>query len=218
MKHIQHQQAYNLYFQTDLSQAQIAKLLDVDRKTIQNWLNEGNWRQLKKSAHHIPSKLVEQFYYMVANLNQEILGRAQQPYPLTHEVEELRKMTLCIRNLKNRQAINESIEAFTHLADILTHKDPELATRLRPHIQTYIKDRADFKFADCVGEQYQCDPNLGELFDYEKRPFDDDDNTNNSANNTNPTHDPDNPTHSPGDPSPASLPPDTSAAPLSVAA
>ena len=175
MKNEKHQQAYNLYFQTDLSQEQIAKLLDVDRRTIHNWLKEGNWRQLKKSADHIPSKIAEQFYYMLANLNHEVLSRAHQPYPLTHEGEQMRKISVCIRHIKNRQTINESIEAFTHLAEIISHKDPELATKLRPHIQSYIKDRADYKFADCISEEYQCPPNLGEMFDYEIHPYDDND-------------------------------------------
>ena len=173
MKTEKQQQAYNLFFQTGMSQAEIVRLLEIDRKTLHNWMSEGNWRQLKKSAHHIPAKLAEQFYYMLANLNQEILGRAHQPYPLTHEVEQLRKMTMCIRNIKNRQTINESLESFTHLADILSIKDPELAAQLRPHIQSYVKDRADFKFADAISEEYQCDPALGEMFDYEMRPFDD---------------------------------------------
>jgi predicted DNA-binding protein YlxM (UPF0122 family) len=174
MKNDKHQQAYTLYFQTDLTQVEIAKLLDVDRRTVHNWLKEGNWRQLKKSAQHIPSKLVEQFYYMLANLNQEILGRPQQPYPLTHEVEQLRKLCISIRHLKNRQTINENIESFTNLAEVISYKDPELAQQLRPHIQSYIKNRADFKLADSMMDGYQCDPSLGEMFDYEIRPEDDD--------------------------------------------
>ena len=173
MKPEKQQQAYNLYFQTNMSQADIARLLDIDRKTIHNWMADGNWRQLKKSANHMPSKVAEQLYYMLANLNHEILSRAHQPYPLTHEVEELRRIAICIKHVKNRQTVNESIESFTHLADRIMDKDPELAMRLRPHIQDYMKDRTDFRLADSIPAEYRIDPNMGELYDYEIRPFDD---------------------------------------------
>jgi predicted DNA-binding protein YlxM (UPF0122 family) len=173
MKTEKQQQAYNLYFQTGLSQAEIARLLDVDRKTIHNWMSDGHWRELKKASNHMPSKLAEQLYFMLANLNHEILSRAHQPYPRPHEVEELRKIAICIRHVKNRQTVNESMEAFTHLADRIMDTDPELAMRMRPHIQDYIKTRADFRLADSIPAEYRIDPNMGQLFDYEIRPYDD---------------------------------------------
>jgi predicted DNA-binding protein YlxM (UPF0122 family) len=174
MKNDKKQQAHNLYFQTDLSQQQIADLLDVDRRTIHNWLKEGNWRQLKKLANHVPTKVAEQFYFMLANLNHDVLSREHQPFPMTYEAEEMRKLSVCIKNVKNRQTINESMESFTRLAEIISHKDPELAAKLRPHIQDYIKSRADFGFADCFSEEYNCKPGLGEMFDYEMLTQDDD--------------------------------------------
>ncbi len=175
MKNEKHQQAYNLYFQTNLSQVQIAKLLDVDRKTIHNWLSEGNWRQQKKTAMHMPSKIAEQFYYMLANLNHEILSRAHQPYPLTHEAEQMRKVSVCIRHVKNRQTTNEAMESYMHLAEAISHKDPELAARLTPYIREYIQGRADVKFTDLVAEGYHVDPAMDRMYDYEVRPADDDD-------------------------------------------
>src|SRR3954469_21161888 len=109
MKTEQQQQAQNLYFQSCLSQRQIAAALHVDRKTIYNWMTEGNWQQLKRSTVHIPAKLTEQYYYMLSNMNDEILSRGHQPYPLTNEAENLRKVSVVIKNLKSRQAVNESI-------------------------------------------------------------------------------------------------------------
>ena len=173
MKSDKQKQAYNLYFQTNLSQAEIAKIIDVDRKTIHNWLTDGNWRQLKKSSRHIPSRIVEQLYYMVANITHEVLSRGHDPVPRTYELDALRRLTISIRHLKNRQTINESIESFTELAEIINLKDPELADKLRPHIKDYVHERADFKIIDCVMQDHKCDPKLGELFDYELRPYDD---------------------------------------------
>ena len=51
MKNEKQQQAYNLYFQTGLSQAEIARLLDIDRKTIHNWMAEGKWN-FAYAVHH----------------------------------------------------------------------------------------------------------------------------------------------------------------------
>ncbi len=175
MKNEKHAQAYNLYFQTNLSQCQIAKLLDVDRRTIYNWLSEGKWRQQKKLAQHMPSKVVEQYYYMLASMNHEILSRAHQPYPLTHEAEQMRKVAVTIRHLKNKQTVNEAMESFTHLAEMISHEDPEFAAKLNPYIRKYIQKRIDVKFADLVSGDYTIDPSMDQMYDYEIRPEDDDD-------------------------------------------
>jgi predicted DNA-binding protein YlxM (UPF0122 family) len=170
-------QARNLYFQTNLSQTQIANLLDVDRKTVYTWLTEGNWRQQKKLAMHMPSKIAEQYYYMLANMNHEILSRGHQPYPLTHEAEQMRKVSLCLRNIKNRQTVNESMEAYTFLAEVIAREEPDLAERINPYIQRVIQNRVDIKFADLVSGEYDMSPAMDEMFEYEIRPADDDDPT-----------------------------------------
>jgi predicted DNA-binding protein YlxM (UPF0122 family) len=173
MKTEKQTQAYNLFFQTNLSQVQIAKLLDVDRKTIYNWISEGNWRKQKKLATHLPSMIAEQLYYMLANLNHEILSRGHQPWPMTHEAEQIRKLTVAIKHTKNRQTINESMESFTLFAEMISAREPELAARINPYIQEYIQQRVDIKFSGLVSENYIPHGEIGELFDYEIRPEDD---------------------------------------------
>jgi DNA-binding XRE family transcriptional regulator len=174
MKTEKHAQAYNLYFQTGLSQSQIAKLLDVDRKTVHNWMSEGNWRKQKKLAAHMPSKIAEQQYYMLANIGHEILSRGHQPYPLEHEADRMRKIAITIRHIKNRQTVNEAMESYTHLAEAISYKDPVFAAQLRVYIQDYIQGRVDVKFADLVTEDYQFNSKMDEMYDYEIHPDDDD--------------------------------------------
>ncbi len=170
-------QARNLYFQTNLSQSQIAKLLDVDRKTVYHWLKEGKWQQQKKLSVHMPSKIAEQYYYMLANMNHEILSREHQPYPLTHEAEQMRKVTLCLRNLKNRQTTNEAMESYTLLLETIQREDPELADKVNPYVMRQIQNRVEVKFADILSDEYKMDPTMDELYEYEIRPADDDDPT-----------------------------------------
>lgn len=170
-------QARNLYFQTNLSQSQIAKLLDVDRKTVYHWLKEGKWQQQKKLSVHMPSKIAEQYYYMLANMNHEILSREHQPYPLTHEAEQMRKVTLCLRNLKNRQTTNEAMESYTLLLETIQREDPDLADKVNPYVLRQIQNRVEVKFADILSDEYKMDPAMDELYEYEIRPADDDDPT-----------------------------------------
>ena len=50
MKQEQQQQAQNLYFQTDLSKAEIASMLGISRRTLCYWVPDYNWDHIKKSA------------------------------------------------------------------------------------------------------------------------------------------------------------------------
>jgi hypothetical protein len=68
------------------------------------------------------------------------------------------------------------MESFTLLAEMISKREPELAARINPYIQEYIQQRVDVKFSELVSEGYTPHGEVGQLFDYEIRLEDDDEN------------------------------------------
>lgn len=132
-------QAHDLYFQTDMSQSQIAELLNVNRKTLYLWMKEGNWQQVKRSARHTPSILAEQYYRQLAAINEKIEARDDHPYPTREEAEIIRKLTLTIGRIKTGQTVSEHIETMTRFLEQLKAEDPSLVEAILPHTDRFIK-------------------------------------------------------------------------------
>ena len=131
--------AHDLYFQTDMSQTQIAELLNVNRKTLYLWMKEGNWQQVKRSARHTPSILAEQYYRQLAAINDKREAREEQPYPTREEAEIIRKLTLTIGRIKTGQTMSEHIETMTRFMEQLKTEAPALVKEILPYTDSFIK-------------------------------------------------------------------------------
>jgi transposase-like protein len=143
MNNEQKQQAQHLYYQTDLSKTQIAHVLNISRRSLHYWVREGNWDRLKKSAKHMPSMLAENCYHIFAHLSEHLLSERRIMRPITHiEANTLHKLTLTIKNLKNRNTVNESMEMLAYFVEGVNRKAPQLAKELMPHVQDYLSSRA----------------------------------------------------------------------------
>jgi len=132
-------QAHDLYFQTDMSQSQIAEMLSINRKTLYLWMKESNWQQVKRSARHTPSILAEQYYQQLAAINEQIAAREEQPYPTREEAEIIRKLTLTIGRIKTGQTVSEHIETMTRFLEQLKTEAPSLLEEILPHTDKFIK-------------------------------------------------------------------------------
>src|ERR1035437_10060111 len=65
MKNEQLEEAKELYFQTNLSKAEIADKIGVNRKTVLFWSQQGNWDKVRLSARNMPSLVAEKCYYLI---------------------------------------------------------------------------------------------------------------------------------------------------------
>lgn len=143
MNNEQKQQARHLYFQTNLSKTEIANYLNVSRRSVHYWIKEGNWERLKRSAEHMPAMLAENCYHIFSHLSEHLLSERRIMKPITYqEANTLHKLTITIKNLKNRQTVNESMEMLAYFMDGVNKKSPELAQQLMPHVEDYLTERA----------------------------------------------------------------------------
>jgi hypothetical protein len=155
MKNEQQQQAKHLYFQSNLNKSQIAETLGVNRRTVMLWVQQGNWDRLKLSAQHLPSMVVEKCYYMLNHYLDNLLaanGMISTFGP--KEASAINQLATAIKKVRNRSAVNESMEMMSFFLDDVRRKDPSMAEAIMPFIEQYIAKRKDTNLADFLPSNF----------------------------------------------------------------
>jgi hypothetical protein len=143
MKPEQQKQAQSLYFQTDLSKTEIAKMIGVSRRSLHYWVHDNNWEQTRKCAQAMPVQITENNYFILAKLQESILSADRAAKPVTiQEANALYKLTLTINKLKSRSTLNENLEMTAGMMDYIGGKDPILAEMITPLVNDYIGSQA----------------------------------------------------------------------------
>ena len=161
MKNQQHEEAKNLYFQSDLTKTEIAARVGVSRKTLLFWAKKDNWDKLKMSARNTPSLVAERCYYILDQFTSTALmnGVAYNTFHLEH-AKTIHLLASSIKKLKNRSTTNESMEMFNFFLEGLKRRKPELAELIAPQIEEYIESRADLEVNDYLVEGFNSDGSL----------------------------------------------------------
>ena len=137
-KNPQYRQAQKLYYQAELSQKQIADILNVNRKTLYLWIKEGHWQRAKRAAASAPTLLAEQYYHQLAMINRTIALRDDRPFPTKDESEIIRRLTATLKHLPVKHLASQSIEVFELFVDQLNRSDRTLAMTVLPHIDEHL--------------------------------------------------------------------------------
>ena len=155
MENDKKQSARHLYAQTDLNKSQIANMLGIHRHTLSIWIREGDWDRLKNAGDNLPSILAEKVYLMIGHLTDYHLSERRMTDPISHkEADTLYKLALTVAKLRTRSALNESMEMMGHLLQRIQKKDTELATRLAPHVDEYLSEKAHIHTEHLLPEGY----------------------------------------------------------------
>ena len=168
MKSHQHQKAFNLYFQTDFTQKQIADMLNIDRKTLFTWAKEGNWKRAKHTIRHAPTLLAEQYYDQLAAINEEVAKREDRPYPTKEEAGIIKTLTATIKQIGKRHTLSETMEVFIDFELEVMRTDKDFARKMIFYMDKYIHTLASFD-NDTYKKKYLWDRrNDEEYLDYLK--------------------------------------------------
>lgn len=126
-------QARNLYFQTTLSQAQIAELIGVSQKTVSVYVNENKWNLLKQRAEQAPALMLEQMNSELQELNEAIASRpVGERFPTKAEAEIRRKTLHSINLINSRQSAGYYSQVFMNFINWVYKQsvtDAQLLTR-----------------------------------------------------------------------------------------
>ncbi len=71
MKLDQQLQARDLYIYQGKTQEEIAVLLNVSRKTVYNWIKNGQWAEIKLSNHQAPAVVLQDVYNHITEVNKK---------------------------------------------------------------------------------------------------------------------------------------------------
>jgi DNA-binding XRE family transcriptional regulator len=163
MKDQQQEKARELYFQTNMSKTAIAEHTGVARKTVLFWAKQGNWDKLRMSARNMPSLVAEKCYYLINQYLESLLvdGTANTYCTLQlRHAQTIHLLATTIKKLKNRSTVNESMEMFNFFLDGLNRRDPELAEKVAPQMEEYIRIRKNCDTNDFLLEEFRQDATL----------------------------------------------------------
>jgi len=121
--------AYNLYMQTGLTQ-QIAELTGVNRKTLYDWIKQGNWSRARTASAHAPGILLDQYYGQLIAFNNNIASR-DEVFPTREDTIIMTRVNSVIKTLlPDKKSLATTIEHFTDFSEIVKDKYPELGDKL----------------------------------------------------------------------------------------
>ena len=154
MKNDQKQQAKNLFFDTNLSKMEIADQVGVNRRTIMLWCQQGNWDKLKLSGRHLPALVAEKCYYLIDHIASTLLTEGPGAKVTHKDADAINKLASGIKKLRNRCAVNESMEMFNFFLEYLRKNDEQLAPAVLPHMERYMESRKNIPVNDFILEEF----------------------------------------------------------------
>lgn len=134
--------AKQIYLRDNLSQKEIAEMVEVSAKTLCKWVNEEKW-DAEKSAYTITrEQQIQRIYGHISAINQAISDREPpQNVPDAKEADTLNKLATAIRKLENEVGIAEVIGVCMKVCNHLRAKDKvEEAKQAAVWFNDYIKE------------------------------------------------------------------------------
>ena len=157
MENEKYTQARDLYFQTELTQEEIARIIGISGRTLYRWMKQDEWKRIKAAARQAPAALVERFYVQLQDLNDTICNRPiGQRIPTMEEAEINRKIIYSISKLKQQSSKQNTLEVMMNFTTWLNRDDSILAKKVVQKAHQYIS--GDFKDHRQPWEmEYDCD-------------------------------------------------------------
>lgn len=133
-------QARNLYFQTTLTQAQIAELIGVSQRTVSNYINDNKWNLLKQRAEQAPALMLEQMHSELQELNEAIASRPfGQRFPSKEEAEIRRKTLISINLINARMSAGYYSQVFMNFINWVYKQSIEDAQFITRYADKFLK-------------------------------------------------------------------------------
>jgi DNA-binding XRE family transcriptional regulator len=133
-------EARNLYFQTSLTQAQIAALIGVSQKTVSLYINENRWDLLQSRAKQAPAMFLEQMNSELQELNTLIASRPHgQRFPTMEEAAIRRRIMLSIASVKDRMSVGTHAEVLNNFIKSIPRKNRADAQMIVKYADEYLK-------------------------------------------------------------------------------
>lgn len=136
------EEAYGLYMNTDLTQAQIAQRVGINQKTMSEWVRKGDWA-VQKAANNVTRKKVIVGYLMqLQKLREVIDARPEHPYPTASEADTITKITKAIKSLERGLTLSDYITALEELTKFGMKINDKAMREAMPILKEFIQVKA----------------------------------------------------------------------------
>ncbi len=133
-------QARSLYFNTTLTQKQIADLIGASQKTVSEYISDNNWKLLKQRCSQLPLVFVDQMNSELRQLNDAIASRPEgERFPTLAEAELRRKILYSLAAVKDRMSAGAHAEAFLNLLNFVATRDLDAAKVINHYTMEFMK-------------------------------------------------------------------------------
>lgn len=130
-----------LYTKEQLTQKEIAERVGVSAVTINKWVKDGKWDDLKVSLTITKEEQLKNLYRLLANLNEEIASRDGNNYPTSAESDTIAKLSNSIKSLEVDTGLSDILAAFKDFLSWLRRTDLAEAQRIVPLFDDFVKTK-----------------------------------------------------------------------------
>lgn len=134
--------AKTLYIAENLHQKIIADRVGVTEKTLSRWINDGGWKNLKRSLITTKQNQISLLYDQLEHMNTFIADRDNK-VATSKEADVIIKLTGAIQKLETETGVGETVEVAKKIIGLIQQEDLDLAKRVTMYcdilIQTMIK-------------------------------------------------------------------------------
>lgn len=130
-----------LYTKEHLSQKEIAERVGVSAVTINKWVKNGMWEDLKVSITITREEQLKNLYRQLAEMNKTISERDGNKFPTPAEADTITKLANAIDKLETETGLNEILSAFKDFLNWLRKFNLEEAQRLIPLFDDFVKTK-----------------------------------------------------------------------------
>lgn len=129
-----------LFIKHNLDQKEIATKVKVTEKTLGKWINDGKWREQKRSLLHTRNSVIRGLEEQM-ELWQEMIGKREDKLASAKEADLLIKLASGIKKLENEIGIGEIITANMGLIEFIQSIDFDFSKKLTQYADLYINSK-----------------------------------------------------------------------------
>ena len=129
-----------LYVNENLTAKEIAKRVGVTEKTMGRWIEDGKWKDLRKSMLVTKQNQIVRLYNQLEALNNDIASR-EKPIPNAKEADIMAKITTSIQRMETEASIAETIEVAKSFINFVREYDLKLAKEITEHFDSFIQSK-----------------------------------------------------------------------------
>ncbi|MEZ5017349.1 MAG: hypothetical protein R2800_09880 [Flavipsychrobacter sp.] len=131
--------ARELFLYTNKTQKEIAEIVDVNTKTMSQWVSDGEWETIKKMQQQTPERIINDLYKELDEINSFIKNKEEgKRYADSKEADARNKIISSIKGMVREVALPQYVQVIVKLMDYLQRHDLATAKALNPHANDFL--------------------------------------------------------------------------------